>query len=541
MAQGYLVFLLHAHLPFVRHPEYDEFLEENWLFEAISETYLPILRVIDRLDQERVPFKLAISISPTLAAMLADELLGERYVRHLSKLLELADRELERTRGDEQLYPLAVMYKELFSQNLEDFTEKYSQNILKGFDYYYKRGRIELLTTPATHPYLPLYEQYHENTRAQMQVAVDSHSSMFGKSPKGMWLPECGYSPGVEEHLKNVGIDYFLLAEHGVLFGENKPKAGVYAPIECPNGVKAFARDHASASMVWSADEGYPSDFVYRDFYRDIGHDLPLDYISPYIHEGTVRIHTGFKYHAITGKTENKRPYRPAPARRKAVEHAENFIYNQLKQLDRLEPLMDRPPVITCLYDAELFGHWWFEGPIWIENVIRLVAQTDGRLEMTSPARYLKQYQDFQVTRPAFSSWGSKGYSEVWLDGKNDWIYRHTHKIIERMCELVDRFPDESGLKERALNQAAREVLLSQASDWPFIMRAGTTVPYAVERVREHVHNFNTIYDALSRGNVGTEWLTTVERKNKLFPDIDYRVFRRLSKRDELAVTQYRF
>jgi 1,4-alpha-glucan branching enzyme len=109
------------------------------------------------------------------------------------------------------------------------------------------------------------------------------------------------------------------------------------------------------------------------------------------------------------------------------------------------------------------------------------------------------------------------------------------------MCELVDRFPDESGLKERALNQAAREVLLSQASDWPFIMRAGTTVPYAVERVREHVHNFNTIYDALSRGNVGTEWLTTVERKNKLFPDIDYRVFRRLSKRDELAVTQYRF
>ena len=151
MAQGYLVFLLHAHLPFVRHPEYDTFLEENWLFEAISETYLPLLRMIERLDDERVPFKFGISISPTLLAMLGDELLSERYIRHLTMLLELADKEVERTRGDDQFHPLAVMYKELFSQNLEDFTDKYSKNILKGFDYFYKRGRVELLTTPATH------------------------------------------------------------------------------------------------------------------------------------------------------------------------------------------------------------------------------------------------------------------------------------------------------------------------------------------------------------------------------------------------------
>jgi 1,4-alpha-glucan branching enzyme len=421
------------------------------------------------------------------------------------------------------------MYRDFFQKNLRDFTEIYGKKILKGFDFYSKKGRFELVTTCATHAYLPLYELYAENIHAQIQIAIQSHQKLFGKAPKGFWLPEFGYFHGLESYLKDAGIRYFFTAAHGLLFIAERPMYGVYAPLSCPNGVAVFGRDLASANAVWSSEEGYPGDFSYRDFYRDIGFDLPLDYIGPYIHEGNIRIFTGFKYHAISGKTENKIPYNPEAARKKVLEHAANFIYNRVKHAKKLLEFMDRPPLITCPFNAELYGHWWFEGPDWIEALFRGLKNTE-ELELVHPSEYLRLYPDNQVAQPVVSSWGNKGYSEVWLDGSNDWIYRHTHKAIERMCELVDRYPNEKGLKGRALNQAAREVLLSQASDWPFIMHSGTTVPYAVRRVKEHVHNFTKIYDALCSGAVSTECLTKLEKKNNLFPDIDYRIFRRSEK-----------
>ncbi len=526
MSKGYLSLVLHAHLPFVRHPEHEKFLEELWLFEAISETYLPLLRVFERLELDGVPFKVTLSVSPTLTAMLEDELLQERYLRHLDGMIELGDKEVRRTAEDSRFSGTARMYRDLFAENRRDFVDKYGKRIIKGFDFFQKKGRIELITTSATHAYLPLYEPYPETLRAQVQLAVQSHYRVFGTPPKGFWLPELGFVPGLEEYLKEAGLRYFFVATHGVLFADDKPKNGVYGPLVCPNGLAAFGRDLASANAVWSSDEGYPGDVAYRDFYRDIGFDLPLDYIGPHIHEGDLRIYTGFKYYAITGRTDDKKPYEPDAALRKTREHAENFIYNRLKQIKRLEEFMDRPPVFTCPYNAELFGHWWFEGPSWIESLFRKLQGT-AEIEAIFPSDYLKNHPDNQVAAPAFSSWGNRGYSEVWLDGTNDWIYRHTHRAVERMIELVERYPNEKGLKARALNQAAREVLLSQASDWPFIMHTGTTVTYASRRLKEHLGNFTRIYDALSSGAVGTEWLTRLERKNNLFPDMDYRIFRK--------------
>ena len=526
MSQGFLAFVLHAHLPFVRNPEHKRFLEENWLFEAISETYLPLLRVFDRLEKDGIPFKLTVSVSPTLAAMLEDELLQDRYIKHLERLIELAEKEVDRTRGDAQFHPLALMYRELFTANRKDFVETYGKRLLKGFDFFLKKGRLELITSCATHAYLPLYEMYPETVRAQVQIAVQSHCRLFGKPPNGFWLPEFGYHPDVEEILKEAGIRYFFTAAHGILFVPDRPEHGVYGPLSCPNGLAAFGRDPASANAIWSSEEGYPGDFSYREFYRDIGFDLPLEYVAPYIHDGDFRICTGFKYYAVTGRTDQKVPYNIGAAKKKIDEHAENFIYNRLKQIRKLGEFMDKPPIISCPFDAELFGHWWFEGPEWIESLFRKLAQHSG-LEAVFPTDYLKAYPRNQKAQPVFSSWGNKGYSEVWLDGSNDWVYRHTHKAVERMSELVDRYPNEKGLKGRALNQAAREVLLSQASDWPFIMHTGTTVSYAVSKVKEHLGNFLRIYDALCSGVVSTEWLTKLERKNNIFPDIDYRIFRR--------------
>ena len=521
---GQLGFVLHAHLPFVRHPEFERFLEENWLFEAISETYLPFLRMCNRLKRDGIVFRLTVSISPTLSAMLTDELLQQRYIDHIGRLIELGHKEMKRTEKQADFYPLARMYTRFFEENLADFTEEYHRNILWGFKNLEKDGFLEIITTSATHAFLPLYQSYPEALEAQIQTAVLDYSRKFGKKPKGFWLPEFGYYPGIEEILRKNNLEYFFTAAHGILFASEKTPYGVYAPLTLPNGMHAFGRDYPTSDAVWSSERGYPSDADYREFYRDAGFDLPLDYIRPYIHEPDVRVCTGYKYYSITGATDQKVPYRPERAQQKVAEHAENFLYNRKKQLRKFEGLIDRTPYIIAPFDIELFGHWWFEGIQWLEQVIRKVNQCES-FSLVTPGDYLSLHSSSQKGKPSFSSWGNEGYADVWLDGSNDWVYRHIHKAIERMSELVHRYPDVSGLKLRTLNQAAREVMLSMASDWTFIMKTGTTVPYAERRVKEHLHNFNYIYEKLCRNTVDTEWLTTIEKKNNLFPDIDYKIF----------------
>ncbi|OHD14253.1 MAG: glycoside hydrolase [Spirochaetes bacterium GWB1_48_6] len=527
MKKGQLLIVLNAHLPFVRHPEFPSFLEENWLFEAISETYLPLLRTFHNLENKGIPFRMSLSFSPTLISMLTDSFLQDRYLKHLDLQLELGAKELERTKTQLEFHKLATLYTALYKQNKEDFSELYQGNLLKGFTYFMKKGHLEILSSAATHPLLPLYQDYPENIEAQIQTAVETHYRAFNRTPKGFWLPECAYYPGLDELLKKYKLEYFFTSAHGVLFSRDFPKNGVFAPLRTPQGLHAFARDLSSTNNIWSPEEGYPGDPVYRDFYRDIGFDLPMDYIGPYLQGGENRVNTGFKYYAVSGKTEKKSCYDPEKAKKKIEEHAENFIYNRLKQIEKLGSLMDgKKPLIVAPFDAELFGHFWYEGTAWLEVFWEKMSRTP-ELEAVTAGDYLLDSPVNQENELSFSTWATGGYAEVWLDGKNDWIIRHTHKCIQRMQELVDRFPNESGRKERALNQAAREVLLCQSSDWPLMIKMGTTVEYAQRRVKEHVNNFSRIYDSLSSNTLETEWLTKLERKNNLFPDLDYRVFKR--------------
>lgn len=525
---GKSILILHSHLPLVRHPEHESFLEERWLFEAISETYLPLLRIMRTLDEERIPFPMAMSFSPTLSFMLQDHLLMERYARFLDTNIELAERELERTAGDASVHALAQMYHDRYTLDREDLVSVYGGSILRGFERFARKGMIELLATAATHAFLPNYRNYPEVITSQVELGVEAHIRDFGITPKGFWVPECGYYEGLDCIIADAGLEYFVSSAHGVLFGDPSPRTGTYAPVSTPAGVAAFPRDVYTATWVWSSDQGYPADPVYRDFYRDIGYDLPLEYVGPYIHDGQVRIDTGFKYHAITGATERKDYYDIELGRARAREHARDFFTRQREHSARLSEVLPVEPVITSPFDTELFGHWWFEGPVWLEELFRCAHESqpswdNTNFSMTTPGAYLREYGTRETVAPAFSSWGSGGYAEVWMDGSNDWVYRHTHQAIERMAELVIRFPDESGLKERALNQAAREVLLAMASDWPFIMNARTVVTYAERRVKEHLYNFTRIYEALSQRNMGTEWLTWLEKKHPVFPNLDYR------------------
>jgi 1,4-alpha-glucan branching enzyme len=528
MPLGYLCLVLHAHLPYVRHPEYDDFLEEDWLYEAITETYIPLLEGFDALHREGTDWRMTMSITPTLAGMLSDPLLQYRYVRHIDNLIALAAKEIERTRWQPGFHHLAQMYHERFLQARDIFVKQYGNNLLNGFRRFFESGNLEVITCGATHGILPLMDINRKAVHAQIEIGAREFARHFGKRPQGIWLPECGYAPGVDELLRDSGIRYFFTDTHGVLFAEPRPKYGVYAPILCPkSNVAVLARDTESSKQVWSAIEGYPGDYQYREFYRDVGFDLDYEYLRPHLHQSGIRSHLGIKYYKITGRTDQKEPYNPAQAQTKAAEHAGNFMFNREKQVEWLSGAMDgRPALIVAPYDAELFGHWWFEGPDWISYLLRKIHWDQQTIKTITIPEYLDRYPKVQVSQPSFSSWGYKGYCEVWLEGSNDWIYRHLHEAADRMVELAGQFPDAgSPLRRRALNQAARELLLAQSSDWAFIMKTGTMVEYARERTRVHVLNFNHLYDQIKNNEIDEKWLSEVEQRHNIFPDMDYRVY----------------
>ncbi len=523
MPLGYLSVVLHAHLPYIRHPEHERFLEEEWFYEAITETYIPLIKAFRALVRDGVDFQLTMSLTPTLLSMMADELLQGRYVRHLDRLIELCEKEMVRTRGDERFYTLAKMYHGLFWE-ARDIFNQYGRNLAGAFREFWEMGKLEIITCGATHGFMPLMQVQPQAVRAQIRVAAKTHERLLGRRPRGIWLPECGYYPGVDEYLKEEGIHFFITDTHAVLFGTPRPKYGVYAPVYCKSGVAAFARDIESSKSVWSAEEGYPGDASYRDFYRDVGFDLDYDYIKPYVNGDGSRINTGVKYYRITG-SDAKEPYDPFAAREKAAEHAGNFVFNRAKQIQYLNGLMGQAPVIVSPYDAELYGHWWFEGPQWLEFLFRKIHHDQDIFKTITPLGFLKVNPRNQVITPTLSSWGYKGYSEVWLNASNDWIYRHLHKASERMIEATSQNPSADGAKRRALNQMARELLLAQSSDWAFIMKTGTHTEYAQNRTKDHLSRFERLWQGVSKNSIDTQDLDRIESIDNLFPDMDYRVY----------------
>ena len=283
MARGTLALVLHAHLPFVRHPEHEDFLEERWFYEAVTETYVPLLEVLEGLDRDRVPCRLTISLSPTLLGMLADRLLRARYLRHLDRLVELAEKEERRTRGDGPFHRTAELYLARFYRVRAIFLDEWQQDLVAAFRTYQEHGLIDVITCAATHGFLPLLAVNPAAVRAQVEVAAAEYRRFFGRSAEGFWLPECAYEPGLDAELARAGFRYFFVDTHGIAHASPRPVYGVYAPIACDSGVAAFGRDPDSSKQVWSAEEGYPGDFWYRDFYRDIGFDLDYEYVRPYL------------------------------------------------------------------------------------------------------------------------------------------------------------------------------------------------------------------------------------------------------------------
>ena len=511
--------VINIHSPFVRHPEKPMCLQEHWFFETLSETCLPLLEMFDRMDGNHVHFRLGISISPTLCHMLSDEVLLNKYLEFVDRKIEFGAQQLKNHSENDPLHDLILFYYNRFLDQRVLFTERYNRDILKVFDYYQRKGRIELMTTSATHSYLPFYTSYPEAIQAQIEVAIGTYRIHFDKYPQGFWLPEMGWEADMEKWLRAYNFAYTILDTHALINACPSARNGSFYPVKTPSGIFVLGRDFYSHGEI----NEMILDPVFRNNNQDLGFELPQEEIRAFLGASGARNSTGYKCRSADGNL-----YSPDAAVAKIIDHAGSFLKNRLDRLAAAGSHMNVAPVSLCVFNAGLPHSNWYECPMFLEAVFREASSRADFLFMT-PAEYIYKLdaRTFQTVNPEYSSDGFNGYAETWVDASNDWMYRHAMRALERMIELAERFPDNTGLKERALNQAAREILLSQASDWPGMLYRQECTEYARNQLESALRNFTTIYEALGSNHISTEWLTGLERRHNIFPNINYRVFRR--------------
>lgn len=527
---GFLSFTLHAHLPYVvNHGTWPHGIE--WLHEAAAETYLPLLRVFSNLERDGIALHCNLNLSPILLEQLAHPVFQAEFPRYLERKIHAAreDEAYFRSSGEPGYTQLARFWQEYFSAALHHF-EALHRNIVQGFREFNDKGLIEIITCPATHGYLPLLGT-DESLRAQIRTAVAVHQHHLGKPPRGMWAPECGYRPaglwsypipgsdgaplapafdriGVEQALRESGIDFFIVDAHLVeesartrspyflLNGriarrhEEPPPvtgihrlyrpyfvAGPYLSQGHPQPTSVFPRDPGSGIQVWSGDVGYPADNNYLDFHKK-------------------RWPGGHRYWSVTGAGVDitaKQPYDPTLAAERIQSHAAHFVH---LVWDALSPALngDAPPILSAPFDAELFGHWWFEGPLWLETVARTLHKHPIGLQLISDSNYLDHYPPTGFIQMREGSWGVEGANSVWLNPGTSWTYEQIYPAEIYLRELCtsEQWKDR-GLGERIVKQLCRELLLLESSDWQFLITTGAARDYAELRFRTHHDSFTEL------------------------------------------------
>ncbi len=525
-AKGYLSMVLHTHLPFVNHPENDNYIEEQWLYEAISETYLPLIKYFKMLVEENVDFRITMSLTPPLLEMLDNKVQQEKYIRYLQKHIELCQKEVERTKyTNEQENELARYYYERYSNDLYMFKDIYKCNLIKQFKNLQDVGVLEIITCCATHGFIPMLYTNERNTEVQIKYGVKTYEKYFKRKPRGIWLAECGYVPEVEKYLKKYGIEYFLTEMHGVIYANPVPVYGVYSPIVTPQGIAVFGRNVGSTMKVWSNSTGYPGDSNYREFNRDIGYDLDYEYIKPYIAYDGVRIPTGIKYYKVSNKMDNKEYYNLRRAKETAETHAYDYMQANIEQVKKAnEYIKGKPPIIVSMQDTELYGHWWYEGPYWLYILIKKIYYDQNEIDFITPGEYMDKYPELQVCEPAISTWGAGGTNAQWMECEEADIYIHLDMMSRIMCKLANKYKDEKDkIKIKALNQCARELLLLQTSDWEFNLTCYRVMEYSYERINAHIERFNKLYEQIEQNTIDEQYLKNIEWKDKILPELDYR------------------
>jgi 1,4-alpha-glucan branching enzyme len=518
-SKGYLILVLHAHMPFIRHPETAATSEENWLFDSLVECYLPVLETFERLAEEGVPYKVTVSLTPPLLEMWADPFLKARFARYLADHAQLAEREMERLAGAPAAFGLARFYRDRFVRTGELFERRWHGDLAAAWRRLAEAGHLEILASAGSHAYLPLWESYPEVVELQIRAGVRRYEQAFGRPPVGFWLPECGYFPELDRRLWNAGLSYTFLDTHGVLHATPRPCRGVQVPVHCPSGLAVFGRDPFCHQRVWDKGIGYPGEPAYLDYDRDIGYELPLAELEPFTRCGH-RVPTGLRYHRL-GSSAPADFYDPDLARERCQSHADHFVAVCRERLGELHQAAGRGPVLAALFDVEHFGHWWHEGPLWLELALRALADAGETIELTTGAEYLTTYPTHQVVEPHLSSWGYQGYSETWLMARNHWLLPALFRALEELRQIDLAGACAGGTPRAALAQALRELMLAQTSDWPFILNTQTAAPYAARRLESHLGNLAGLLAELRSGAVDPGRLAALEDRHNLFSALD--------------------
>ena len=471
--------VLHGHLPYATVGSADDRLGERWLLEALWECYLPLEAMLARLGAEGVPAALTLSISPPLGSMLRHPRLPARMADHLAALGEVNARAARRLAAEPALATVTASYAERLRRTSERWRDL-GGDLLGALAQHRQAGRLELLASSVTHAYLPGFAPEPGAMRTQLELGLLSFERLCGHRPLGLWLPECAYDAEVGRALGCSGVGYTVVDAHGIERARPRPAEGTRRPVLGQGGVAYFGRDQAASHQVWSRARGYPGDAVYREFYRDLGYELD-DASLAGLGAGLM---TGLKYYRITGPGPHKEPYLAEPATKRAREHAEHFVEGCARRLG-LAAQSIAAPLMVAAYDAELFGHWWFEGPSFLEQVLRRLA-AHPELRAVTLGQYLTDHPSCALCEPASSTWGEGGYANVWLGPRAASLWRHVHEMHRKVATAVRSQRHATGARGLALDQAIRESLLLQASDWPFMLHGGQLADFARARVRGH-------------------------------------------------------
>jgi 1,4-alpha-glucan branching enzyme len=561
---GYFTFVLHSHLPYViGHGRWPHGMD--WLNEAAAESYIPLLQVFNRLQQEGRPSGVTLGITPILAEMLAANTFREEFKDYLDQKVRAAREDLETFKrlGDDHFASLAQMWESHYRELRRAFSEDFDEDLLKTCRRLMDAGAMEVITSAATHGYLPLLGR-DTAVQAQVKQGVAAYRRHFGRDPQGFWLPECAYRPryrwapplaalgveptlrkGVEEFLSENGLSYFFIDSHLLKGGraigvykdrfealerlwerfasqfqerpeeEDKSPYQAYLVSSAPETtrpVAVFTRDPKTGLQVWSGEWGYPGDGNYLDFHKK-------------------RFPGGLRYWKVTSAKADladKEPYYPQWVAGRLHEQADHFVSLVTGLLTEFRQQHGRPGMVVAPYDTELIGHWWFEGPEWIYQVLSRFHQ-HTQVSLSSGAEILAAAAPRAVISLPEGSWGEGGYHWIWLNEMNDWTWRHIYPAEQEMEELARLWAgDPDPRLQDLLKQCGRSLLLLEASDWQFLISTFSARDYAELRLVVHQEDFKRLAQMTRRYAAARElppedwnFLQFCRERDDIFPDLD--------------------
>ncbi len=525
MSNKKLLFVIVAEQGYIHTVTEDGFCppQNELFFNSVCNTYQPLVDMLYRLEKDKVQFKIAMVLSPVLCELLEKPVIQDLYVDYLNRRIDFGHNELERNKKNKETVKIIQDTINSLEEKKNNFTQTYSKRLIPHIRHFVENEMIEVIPTAATYAYLPHYADLQEALCAQIETGLYANRVFFGESGEGFYMPFMGWSTNFDKVLRSYGINYTLLDTRALLFSENPPENGIFAPVRTPSSLVIFGRDHTVPESLLG-EEGISRNPVYRNELRDVGFDLDSSELQQFLGNSSMRMQTGYKYWA-NGEDEDAPCYKADKAKDQVIKDAMAFYEEKASLLEKASAERDnKETLLVCALPASILGQDWHEGLLWFENIIRISADKKD-IDLSYPKLHIADQFSLPKLSPYPSSNAGTGYAENLLDASNNWMIRYVRKATERMISLADRFPGETGLKARLLNLGTKEVLLAQSSTWAKMLQEGVMPEYAAQEFKKNILTFSMVFDALASNTVSTEWLTKMEKEDGIFSWINYRIF----------------